>query len=390
MKISSKTWITLGVAFFVFGALWIGQVLYFDSLTKKLSIQGVGPVFVGHLSENLASVVTRPLVVAAGTQTVAIEPGQLATWIEPYHRVFTGRLEYRLNQAKIAEDLQDFAAGLALPAVNAQFGMENGTILETISAKSGQELDLEASRQSIAQALIRNQSRAELVVTAVEPELSLAKLQTIGITALLGEGSSNFTGSPGHRVHNIGIGAKRMDDIIMPAGTTFSFVDHLGEVEASTGYLPELVIKSGKIIPEYGGGLCQVSTTMFRAAMYAGLKIDERRPHSIPVRYYNPQGFDATIYPGVVDLKFTNDTAGPILIQSRIQGSTITFAIFGALDGRVTKIEGPYQYESNPDGSLKTVLYRTIAFAGSTPTKESYYSSYKSPALFQVIKNPLE
>ena len=182
---------------------------------------------------------------------------------------------------------------------------------------------------------------------------------------------------------------------MVPAGQTFSFVDHLGEVEASTGYLPELVIKGDKLIKEYGGGVCQVSTTMFRAAIYSGLKIDERQAHSLAVRYYSPIGFDSTVYPGVVDLKFTNDTPGTMLIQSHVEGSRITFDMFGVSDQRITKLDGPYVYQSNPDGSQKTVFSRTITYPptpdGSGETKkESFYSSYKSPALFTVVKNPLE
>jgi vancomycin resistance protein YoaR len=78
--------------------------------------------------------------------------------------------------------------------------------------------------------------------------------------------------------------------------------------------LPELVIKKEGTVPEFGGGLCQVSSTAFRAAMNGGLPITQRRNHAYAVQYYAPQGTDATIYPGVVDLKFINDTPGDILI----------------------------------------------------------------------------
>ena len=103
----------------------------------------------------------------------------------------------------------------------------------------------------------------------------------------------------------------------------FSFNRALGEVGPAQGYLPELVIKNNKTIPEYGGGVCQVSTTMFRAAVYSGLEVTERRPHAYPVKYYNPQGFDATVYSPSPDLKFKNNTGGWILIQTRIEGNNL-------------------------------------------------------------------
>ncbi|MEK7616398.1 MAG: VanW family protein [Patescibacteria group bacterium] len=388
--ISRKTWHIIGTVIGIAGIVWISQFFYFDSLTKKLSLEGVGPLFVGRLSENLQIAVTQPLTLHTDSKEITIEPDQLQTWIEPYHRIFTGKTEYRLNQFHIEQDLGDFVAGLAIAPVNASFGVASGSLMEVVPAKNGQELDRAETLRAISQALIHNEATANLVIKEVEPLLNLAKLHQLGITALLGEGTSKFTGSPNARIHNIGVGSKKMNNIILRPGETFSFVDHLGDVDASTGYKPELVIKDGKIIPEYGGGVCQVSTTMFRAAIFAGLPIVERRAHSIPVRYYNPQGFDATIYPGSVDLKFTNDTPSYILIQSRVEGTTITFDIFGSHDGRTVNVEGPNVYESNPDGSLKAILYRTITRTDGTETKETYRSAYKSPALFQVIKNPLE
>ena len=389
MKLSSKTWIVVGVAFFVFGALWVSQILYFDAFTKKLSVQGIGPVFSGHLSENLESAVKRPLTLQAEEKNIVLEPEQLQTWIESYHRVFTGRTELRLNQQTIRDELDDFVAGLTTKPVNARFGFADGQIVETVPSKPGQKLDLEASQYNIVQALIHDQSTAQLAFMDIEPDLNLQKLQDLGINTLLGQGTSQYAGSSASRVHNIKIGAEHMDNVLIPAGTTFSFVDQLCDVDAAAGYLPGLVIKNNQLIPEYGGGICQVATTMFRAAIYAGLRIDERRPHSIPVGYYNPQGFDATVYPGVVDLKFTNDTPGMILIQSLVEKNKLTFLMFGTSDGRSVKLDGPYQYDYQPDGALKAVFTRIITLADGTQQKDTFRSSYKSPHL-EIIKNPLE
>ena len=178
--------------------------------------------------------------------------------------------------------------------------------------------------------------------------------------------------------------------IILRPGEQFSFNNLLGPVDASTGYLPERVIKEGKLIPEYGGGLCQVSTTLFRAVFHTGLPIKERRPHSLPVRYYNPQGFDATIYPGVSDLKFTNDTPAHILIQAKVVGSKLNFEIYGTSDNRRVVTDGPRQYDVQANGALKAILNRTTIYADGIEKKDEFRSSYKSPSLFPTVRNPLE
>ena len=154
------------------------------------------------------------------------------------------------------------------------------------------------------------------------------------------------------------------------------------------GYQPELVIKGGQTIPEYGGGLCQLSTTVFRAAILAGLPITERRPHSFPVKYYNPQGFDATIYPGVTDLKFINDTGKHILLQTRIDGTQLIVEFYGSNDGRQVAMDGPYQYDQKANGSMKAYFIRTISYPNGEKKEERFNSNYQPP--FAQARNPLE
>ena len=129
---------------------------------------------------------------------------------------------------------------------------------------------------------------------------------------------------------------------------------------------------------------------MFRAAVNAGLKITERFPHSFPVRYYNPQGFDATIYPPHPNLRFINDTPNNILIQSKIEGNHLSFEFFGTDDGRKTEILGPYVFDKKEDGSMKASLTQKVYKNGELLREKTFYSNYKSPALYPVERNPLE
>jgi vancomycin resistance protein YoaR len=147
--------------------------------------------------------------------------------------------------------------------------------------------------------------------------------------------------------------------------------------------LPELVIKKGTTTPEYGGGLCQISTTTFRAAVKAGLEITERRNHAYPVKYYNPQGTDATIYPPHPDLRFKNNTPAYILIQTRIERNKLYFDFYGSDDGREVVLKGPYAYDKKASGAMKATWTQEVYDKnGELEFKKVFYSNYKSPALY--------
>ena len=328
------------------------------------------------------------LETAAGISIIPAET--LRAWVSVYFRDWTQRWEFLVDSDRAGKFLSALARRLDRSPTDARLAVINGRLKEIKPAIPGRELNVEKTLVSIFVALNKGNNSAVAVFEEQEPPISLDKLQALGITSRLGGGQSNFAGSPDPRIHNIKIGSIRFNGIIVAPGEEFSFNNWLDEVTASTGYQAELVIKNQKLIPEYGGGLCQVSTTLFRAALAAGLPILERHAHSLPVRYYNPQGFDATIYPGVSDFRFKNDSPGPILIQSEVTGASLSFEIFGQSDGRRVIIDGPHVYDAQPDGSMKTWLRRIITTADGNQSKNTFYSNYKSPSLFPTVRNPLE
>jgi len=176
---------------------------------------------------------------------------------------------------------------------------------------------------------------------------------------VVAHGVSNFRGSTDKRIHNINTAMKRFNGFTIKQGDTFSFNDQLGEVDGSTGYEKELVIKGIRTIPEYGGGVCQVSSTVYRAAIDGALPIVERKAHSYAVGYYEPWGTDATIYPGIVDLKFENDTPGDVVMHLFTEGTTLHTLMYGVSDGRSTTLEGPnvYGHTAAPDPIEQQVSY---------------------------------
>jgi len=401
MKSTENTWVGITIALaipVILGLAFVYGQIYF---LNRQSAASFTPITTNSIvSTKLADLTDKGLVLVFKEKRFIVSPEEFKMWVEKYNRSFTGKQEYRINQQKITSYLENIAKEINVPPLDARFSVNNGKITEFSTAQRGQLLNVPESRANIISALTQNtnslaktpngESMVDLVIDEIEPKLTLDKVNDLGINTLLGRGESNFTGSPNPRIHNIDIGAKTFSGVLLGPGQEFSFNQTLGTIDASSGYLPELVIKGGKIIPEYGGGLCQVSTTLFRAAVASGLVILERHPHSIPVRYYNPQGFDAAIYPGVSDLKFKNDTPAYILIQSSISGSKLYFEIYGTSDGRKVAIDGPHQYDIKSSGALKAVLTRTITYVDGTEKKDVFNSSYQSNSAFVTIRNPLE
>lgn len=261
-----------------------------------------------------------------------------------------------------------------------------GKVEQFSVAETGRALNSNESVVRMAAALSRGETAAALQVDETPPLVSTQEdIETLGITTLLATGETDFVGSPRNRIHNIVVGTERYHGLLLQPGEEFSFNEHLGPVDAAHGFKPELVIKHNVTIPEYGGGLCQVSTTAFRAAIYSGLKITQRRNHAYAVRYYGTPGFDATIYPPYTDLRFTNNTPGYILIQARVEGTKLTFDFWGTDDGREVLVEGPTPYSRQSNGAVKATLKQRVVNGSSILIDDTFASNYKSPDLFPKV-----
>ncbi len=280
----------------------------------------------------------------------------------------------------VVDSILAVAVGIGQPTQEPKMTVENGRAIDFNPGQDGQALDLYALRLLL---LLDNQ-KAALPVIKSKPQTKLADTNTLGIDELVAVGESDFTGSPRNRVHNVTVGADKFDGIIVAPNEEFSFNENLGDVDGEHGFLPELVIKKGGVVPEFGGGLCQVSSTTFRAAMNAGLPITARRNHSFAVQYYAPQGTDATIYPGSSDLKFVNNLPSSVLIHTKIIGRKLYFEFYGSKDSRQVAFEGPFQYDKKTDGSMKATWTRHVTQNGEVTT-QTFNSTYQPPALFHPV-----
>ena len=186
----------------------------------------------------------------------------------------------------------------------------------------------------------------EIPVDRISPDLTTEKVNNLGIKELIGQGKSKFWGSIPGRAHNISLAASKFNGVLIPPGEILSFNDVLGDVSNFTGYKEAYIIKDGRTVLGDGGGVCQVSTTLFRAAINAGLPIIERRAHSYRVGYYEqgfPPGLDATVFAPTTDLKIKNDSPGHLLIQTEFNPvkAELTFEIYGTRDGRIATTTKP-------------------------------------------------
>ncbi len=205
-----------------------------------------------------------------------------------------------------------------------------------------------------------------LSLAQTEPEITLADTNDLGIEKVIGFGDSFYYGSIATRLHNIQISSDKLSKNIIAPDEQFSFNQVVGTINHETGYRQAYVIRSGQTLMEFGGGVCQVSTTMFRTMLDAGVNITRRLPHSYRVSYYeydNKPGFDATVYQGNVDLRFINDTPGHILIMAQAdpEQAYMSITLYGTDDGRRAKIDNYQQWGHTPPPPSQEIPDESLA-----------------------------
>lgn len=285
-----------------------------------------------------------PVTITHGEKTWTIDRDQLKALLG-FQK--SGRqITVSLDEAKVSAWLEKIKPEVEIQPQNAKFAIVDGKVQEFQDSRIGQLINVPVTiDQMRSDVVLKKSSSTSLVVSEVKPVTDTTSTNNLGITELVAEGRTNFKGSPVNRRYNLTLGSEKLNGLLIAPGETFSLVTALGKIDKANGWKPELVIKGTKITPEYGGGLCQVATTLFRAALYTGLPIVERRNHSLRISYYEPPiGLDATIYEPKPDLRFTNDYSHYLLLQTRVEGTELIYSFYGTKDGRTVDIPEPRVY----------------------------------------------
>lgn len=257
---------------------------------------------------------------------------------------------FRWKTDNIDETLSNLSANIDIPVEDALFQFNDGRVTAFRPSHNGRRLNIDTTKKRFEEAvsslpyapsyyLVIN-----LPVETVVPTVTTDKVNSFGIKELIGRGYSEFHGSIPGRIHNVELAASRINGVLIAPGETLSFVNTIGDISAATGYQSAYIIKDGRTVLGDGGGVCQVSTTLFRAALDAGLPIPDRHAHAYRVHYYEEAGYkagiDATVFSPSVDLKITNDTPTHILIQTKTdtKNLSLTFELYGTRDGRIAEI----------------------------------------------------
>lgn len=292
----------------------------------------------------------KSIVLITPSDRVTLNDQTLISWID---------FDNGFQKDKINLYSQNTSQSFKHDPIDAVFKFENNKVLEFQTAKNGIDIDSDQLSQDIISAFtnLENSDKTSiefnLSYQSTEPKIKNSDANDLGIKELIGSGTSTFKHSSATRNVNITKGSSIVNRILVAPGDTFSFIKSLGEVTLEAGYAKAYIIRQGKTELDVGGGICQVSTTLFRAMLNAGLDITERKAHAYRVSYYEEDskpGFDATVFIPSPDLKFTNDTAHYLLIQSVLDmdARRLTYEIYGTSDGRKVEISNYRQWDATP------------------------------------------
>jgi len=343
----------------------------------EIPIQDINPTLTSEQEKNFissaTSLIDKSITFNLEGSTKTLYSSDLIKFLSPYNKFDTERIDIYINEIGNTYNRD---------AQNSVFNFRDGRVVEFKASLSGIRVSSVKLKDKILDSLNILISTNEKAVTIdipyseTPPEITNEEVNNLGIKELIGKGDSKYKGSIQSRIYNVGLASSKLNGVLIKPDEVFSFNNTLGDVSALTGYKQAYIIKDGKTILGDGGGVCQVSTTLFRAVLAAGLPVVERSAHSYRVSYYeqgSPPGIDATVFAPTTDFKFKNDTGQYLLIQTIYDPKTLTlvFEIYGTSDGRTSTVSKPIVSNvtpppedlytddpSLPNGVIKQVDYK--------------------------------
>ena len=280
-----------------------------------------------------------------------------------------------LNEEALRFVVEGWANQVSFPAQDARLRFDDATSALTVLQQSrvGQRLNVDLTIEAVRKALTTDHRTGSLPIIAIPPAVDSGKLAELGIRELVATGTTYFKGSSSTRVYNIEVAAEKLVGVVVPPGGVFSFNSAIEAVSGANGFEDSAIIWGDRTAVGVGGGVCQVSTTVFRAALEGGFPFLERHNHGYVVSWYGDPGFDATIYTPYVDLRFLNDTEAHLLIQPVVDTAdgVLAFRFYGTKPDREVEIsEAVYEDIKQPgepiyqeDASLEAGQIKQVEWA---------------------------
>ena len=346
-----------------------------------------------------------------------IDPQELAPMLtfEKYEQDGEAKFIPQFKEDYLNAYLEELSQQIEIRTENPRFYFDDdsGKLVLITPGANGRVINLDSTKASMQAALANGESSIGISIIDQEPEISdSVDGAELGITEWVHTENSYFYGSDEARIQNIETAASQFHGLLVPPNSTFSMAEAMGEITLDNGYTEALIIYNGQTIEGVGGGVCQVSTTLFRAAFFAGFPITERHPHAYRVSYYektsgnqrnnNLAGLDATVYIPLIDLKFVNDTPYWLLMETYIDrpANRLRWKFYSTSDGRTvewettgpTNIEEPEKpdYRENPElakdeieqveweaDGADVLVERTIFKDGSVWLQDSFSTHYE-------------
>jgi vancomycin resistance protein YoaR len=291
----------------------------------------------------------RPLRLRQGTRDWTWDEERIANLIAI--RAEQGTLITEIDQERLARQVEKLAQIVDSGSSEPRLAFRAGEVAIIEPGQTGLRLKQSEAIEAIVAALQSDLHLVNLPTEEVQPNVTEATLPSLGIIELVSEGQSSFAGSASYRVTNIKAGAARMNGVLIPPDAEFSFNTQLGEVDEKHGFVQGYAVIGNRTQLEWGGGVCQVSTTVFRAAFWGGVPITERHAHPFYISWYDrfsfpndaAPGMDATIFTGALDLKFSNDTGNWLLMQATVDEAdqVLRIQLYGTRPNRIVQVVGP-------------------------------------------------
>ncbi|NJO06428.1 MAG: vanomycin resistance protein VanB [Chloroflexaceae bacterium] len=316
---------------------------------------GINDTVLATAEQQARDLLAAPLVLTHNDQQWVWNAEQIADLLAVEAR--DGGLHFNVNTDLLEREVERLAVTIDSGSAEPRLRFAAGNLYVVQEGQIGWRVQHPETMEVISQTLTASTATTRTVQIPAErisPQVTPDTLATLGINELLGEGRSSFAGSAAYRITNIKAGAARMDGVLIAPGEEFSFNTQLGEVNERNGFVEGYAVVGNRTKLEWGGGVCQDSTTVFRAAFWAGLPITEWHPHPFYISWYDRfglgpygdgAGLDAAIYTGLNDLRFVNDTGKWILMQVDVNEASqvMSVQLYGTdPNNRTVQIEGPY------------------------------------------------